>query len=379
MKKLIILLVALALLPFMKLSGQIENPRDVEQEWTTDTIQRDIPLSDLKALLKRNQIKPVENPDYNSTDEVGDQYLEKEPVVAVEINGEARAFPVNMLSYHEIVNDKIKGVPFAVTYCPLCNSALVFNRRLEYEGKEYTLTFGTSGMLRKSNLVMWDEETETWWQQFTGEAIVGKLTGAQLKIMPSQMIALNDFIENYPNGKVLSMDTGGDVPKEKYHMNPYAQYDALSNTRPRLFDGEVDDRLPAMTRIINLSNGEKQKAYPLETIRKEKVINDQIGDKQVVLLYDEGMLSNLDAVKLESSKDIGAAVAYNAKLNGQVYTFKKTEEGFIDKQTGSKWNLAGKCIKGKLKGKHLKPEEGGHHFAFAYFAFYPEAEVYGKE
>ncbi len=377
MKSYLVLLILSAMFfSFPAVYGQIENPNHVQQSWDTDTTRSDIPLSDLKTLLKRNQIPPVENPEYVAVDELSHIYVMQEPVIAVLIGGEARAYPVNMLSYHEIVNDRIGVHSFAVTYCPLCNSAIVFNRLLTFNGEDYELTFGTSGMLRKSNLVMWDEETESWWQQFTGKAIVGDLTGAELDILPSQMISLSDFAGNYPEGKVLSHQTGKRSLMTKYDKNPYPHYDDLSNTNPRLFEGPVDDRLPAMARVINLSHEATNRAYPLKTIRKEKVINDEIAGKPVVLFYADNMLSNLDEKKLAESKQIGAAVAYHAKVGDQKLTFKPDDDGFKDLQTGSIWNLAGKCVDGKFKGKQLKAEESGHHFAFAYFAFFPEAEVY---
>lgn len=108
-----------------------------------------------------------------------------------------------MLSYHEIVNDSVGGIPFAITYCPLCNTATVFERRINQKGRNYTLKFGTSGMLRMSNLVMWDEQTETWWQHINGEGLVGELSGTKLHTIPSKVISLNNFIEFYSDGKVM--------------------------------------------------------------------------------------------------------------------------------------------------------------------------------
>ena len=106
-----------------------------------------------------------------------------EPVVGRIINGKARAYPLRILTWHEIVNDGLGSVPVIVTYCPLCNSAIIFDRRLD--GK--VLDFGTTGKLRHSDMVMYDRQTENWWQQFLGQGIVGEMTGKRLKTIPARL------------------------------------------------------------------------------------------------------------------------------------------------------------------------------------------------
>ena len=156
---------------------------------------------------------------------------EKSPVIALSINGDARAYPLEVLTRHEIVNDIVGDVPVAVTFCPLCNSAIVFDRRVD--GK--ALRFGVSGNLRFSDLVMWDDATESWWQQLTGEAIVGDYVGHKLDFVTSQLISFGLFRERYPEGKVLRGPLG------LYGNNPYRGYD--SNPSPFLFAGALDDRI----------------------------------------------------------------------------------------------------------------------------------------
>jgi hypothetical protein len=153
---------------------------------------------------------------------------DNEPVIGVMIDGHARAYPIRILIWHEIVNDVVGSVPVAVTYCPLCNSGIVFDRRVGNR----VLEFGTTGKLRNSDLVMYDRATESWWQQFLGEAIVGELTGAQLAMLPSRLESFANFRERAPEGQVQVAASG---PMRVYGANPYAGYD--SAPAPFLYHG----------------------------------------------------------------------------------------------------------------------------------------------
>lgn len=134
-----------------------------------------------------------------------DEWLEAvEPVVLVRVGDEARAYPIQILMWHEIVNDSLGGKPLMVSFCPLCNTAIAFER--EFDGQ--ILDFGTTGRLRYSNLIMYDRQTETWWQQATGDAIAGEYAGAQLAFYPASIISWADFKAAYPNSTVLSHETG---------------------------------------------------------------------------------------------------------------------------------------------------------------------------
>ncbi|GET24421.1 DUF3179 domain-containing protein [Prolixibacter sp. NT017] len=349
------------------------NPRNIELNWKTDTTKHSAPLNEFTALMKPDGIPPIDSPKFWEKERAQETYFEHEPVIAVEINGQAKAYPLSVLMYHEIVNDELYGVSFSATYCPLCNAALVFDRRLEFEGKKYLLDFGVSGMLRNSDLVMWDRQTESWWQQFLGEALVGELTGAQLEIIPSMLISIAEFFESYPNGLVLSTETG---ISRKYGTNPYISYDNLENKQPRLFNGEVDDRLPAMERVIDIEVDGKYKIYPLSEISKKGAINDNFEGQAVVFFHTEKTVSVLDENNIAQSKQIGSVTVFDPRLDDKLLTFNKTKKGFVDKETNSVWSITGKCIAGKLKGKELRPLPHGNHFAFAWFAFHPETEIY---
>ncbi|MCF6331791.1 MAG: DUF3179 domain-containing protein [Draconibacterium sp.] len=302
------------------------------------------------------------------------QYFGHEPVIVIENKGLAKAIPLNILTYHEIVNDNIGDLYFSASYCPLCNSAIAFNRKLKYNDKEYLLDFGVSGMLRSSNLVMWDRQTETWWQQFIGEGLVGELTGAELETLPAQIISLADFIENYPTGGVLSKKTGFEKQEQQYGTNVYEGYDSKPN--PRLFFGEIDNRLPAMERVIDIHSKGGFKIYPHSTVAKEKVINDEFNRLKIVLFFQAGTNSILDVKDISAAKDIGSITVFERVINDKTLTFKKNGDYFNDKETGSTWTITGKCIKGELEGKKLTPLRYGNHFAFAWFVFYPESKIY---
>lgn len=358
--------------------AQIINMRNVTQHWKTDTVIRTVNLNEFRALLKRDAIPPIDKPKFWKGKEALRTYFKNEPVTVVEYNGVAKAFPHSLLLYHEIVNDTIGDLSFSVTYCPLCNSALVFNRRLHFNGQDYLLSFGTSGMLRKSNLVMWDRQTESWWQQLSGKGLVGKFAGAELEFLPSMILTLHEFNKVYPKGLVLSTNTGGKVGKGRYGKTPYEKYDDLNNAAPRLFFEDVDSRLPAMERVVHVPAGNIDRVYPYSILQKEHVINDQIGEESVVLFHEPGMVSILDKKDIKEGKDLGSVTVFNRTLDNRTLDFVYKDKKFKDEQTGSVWDISGKCLKGELKGKQLKPRYYGVHFAFAWFSMYPDSELFKK-
>ena len=143
----------------------------------------------LSVGVGRDDIPPIDNPKFETIEEAKSVMNALEPVVTFKINGEAKAYPLAILTWHEVVNDVVGGVPVTVTFCPLCNSALAFERTLE--GRVFD--FGVSGNLRNSGLIMWDRQTQTWWQQLTGEAIIGELAGHKLPLIPASIIYWADF------------------------------------------------------------------------------------------------------------------------------------------------------------------------------------------
>jgi hypothetical protein len=340
--------------------------------WNRHTIDYDELLS---GGPPRDGIPSIDNPQFISPDAAGEWLADNEPVIALEIDGHARAYPLQILTWHEIVNDIVADVPVAVTFCPLCNSAITFDRRLDGEVYE----FGTSGLLRNSDLVMYDRTTEGLWQQFTGEAIAGDLAGAQLTFLPSSIVSFADFREAHPEGVVLSRDTGF---SRRYGQNPYVGYDNIGSS-PFLFRGEIDGRLAAVERVVTVSlepsTGSGQVvdvAYPLSTLSELGVINDGQGGRDLVIFHTSGTNSALGDRVIAAAEDVGATGVFDPNLDGQKLTFQLDGQAIVDAETGSTWNILGQAIDGPLAGKQLEPIVHGDHFWFSWAAFKPDTIIY---
>jgi hypothetical protein len=318
--------------------------------------------------VPRDGIPPIDNPEYETIEAAWGWLEPQSPVVAFEHESIGRAYPLAILTRHEIVNDTFGDTPIAITYCPLCNSALVFERVIDGQ----TLRLGVSGMLRNSDLVMWDDVTQSWWQQLTGEGIVGEHTGRQLTMLPSQIVGFGAFAEQFPDGEVLSRRG------RSYGSNPYVGND--SNSRPFLFQGVVDDRLFATERVLAGVIGGEPMAYPFPILQAETVINDTVGGRDVVAIWQPGATSALDQASIDGSRDVGMAGLFRRELDDEVLTFYLDDDGVIrDEQTGSAWNVFGTAVEGDLAGSQLRPELAGPHFWFAWAAFEPETGLYGHD
>lgn len=373
------LLTLVLLISISSLTAQIQNPRNTVYDWETDTTIKIIELSELILLAPRGHFPSINYPDFVGKEEGLKSFFKHEPVISVSISGEAKAYPLNMLTMHEMSNDSLASVPILPTYCPLCNSSVVYDRRLKFKEKEYLFDFEVSGMLRNSDMVMADKQTETWWQQLTGSGLVGDLAGASLEVIPSLVISVEEFFNRYPQGKILSTATGT-KSEERYGTNPYENYDDESNKpREKFYDNsKLDSRLPPMERVIDVESENAYKIYPFTAIAKEGVINDHFNGKDIVIFYKEGTVSVLDNKEIAKSKDIGSATIFSSIIEDKVLTFKKDNGEFIDLETKSIWDITGLCIKGKMKGKELWPIAHSNHFAFAWLTFYPESEIYGQ-
>lgn len=229
----------------------------------------------------------------------------REPVIAVAFAAQARAYPLRIMIWHEIVNDTLGGVPIAVTWCPLCNSAVVFDRR----SGGRTLSFGTTGKLRNSDLVMYDRETESWWQQFGGTCIVGTLAGAELSLLPMRVESFERFRARFPEGQVLvPPDTGG----RPYGRNPYAGYDR--SAAPFLYRGTDAGPVAPLARVVAVGGA----AWTLDLVKARRRI--EAGD--LVITWEPGQNSPLDAAEIAEGRDIGNVVVQRhtpAGLEDAVY------------------------------------------------------------
>jgi len=270
----------------------------------------------------------------------------------------------------KLQNDVVGGVPILVSFCPLCYSALVYDRRVS----GVVPYFGVSGLLRNSDMVMYDNVTESFWQQFTGEAIVGDMVGESLELIPTQIISFQQFKNAYPNGKVLSKDTGFN---RRYGQNPYMGYDDIDQ-RPFLFRGEIDERLPPNEKVIAIKQANINKAYPYSITYEEHVINDNVKGMPLVIFHSDGAVSALDSRIIEDSREVGSTGVFNPVVDGKTLTFKYMDGLFIDNESGSKWDITGKSVDGKYLGKKLERIKHGDYFAFAWFVFRPNTEVYSK-
>jgi hypothetical protein len=347
-------------------------PAGAESEFDTDFSRHTVPYNEiLSGGPPKDGIPSIDDPEFVSTEEA-DEWLEPlEPVLRVEVGEVAKAYPIQILMWHEIVNDTVNGKPLAVTFCPLCNTGIVLERTIDGEAVE----LGTTGRLRFSNLIMYDRKTETWWQQGTGEAIAGDLAGEQLAFYPADMIAWEDFKQAHPDGQVLSRDTGF---SRSYGENPYAGYDNINST-PFLFEGPATpDELPAMARVLTVDLGGEAVAYPYEALQEEQVINDTVGDTPIVVLWSAGTASALDAHSVAGGRDVGAANAYSREVDGRVLTFALEDGQMVDQETGSVWDEQGHAISGELEGSELEPVVAINHFWFSWAAFKPETRIYAS-
>ena len=337
--------------------------------WKTDFSYHTVPFDDfLSGGPPRDGIRPIDKPEFVSID-AGNQWLsEKEPVISFEINGVQRAYPLQILIWHEVVNDVVGGVPVTVTFCPLCNSAIVFERTVD--GR--VLDFGTSGNLRNSDLVMWDRQTESWWQQLTGEAIVGRLAGTKLKFLAAPIISWSDFKTHQPGGEVLSKDTG---LRRRYGENPYVGYDTV-DVPPFLYTGDLDGRLQPKERVAAITVDGVDVAFPFSRLAEEGVVNYEVNGSNIAVFFKAGTNSALGHELISFAADIGSAAVYSATLNGQKLTFSALGDGFTDAESGSTWSILGEAIEGPMAGERLTKIVHGDHFWFAWGAFKPDTLIY---
>jgi hypothetical protein len=220
-----------------------------------------------------------------------------EPVIALSIGDDARAYPLRVLIWHEIANDAVGGTPIVVTYCPLCNAALVFERVVD--GR--VLDFGTTGKLRNADLVMYDRQTESWWQQFTGEAIVGAMTGRHLRLIPSRLESFDRFRQRFPQGKVLIPNNPN---ARNYGRNPYVGYDGTGR-RPFLYDGSLPDGIEPMERVVAVETVPgRHEAWALALLRRRGAIESA----DLLLQWQPGQASALDKASIPAGRDVGNVI-----------------------------------------------------------------------
>jgi hypothetical protein len=318
-------------------------------------------------------IRPIDEPCFDTVP-VADEWLEAQsPVMVVEVEGDRRAYPLAIMTQHEIVNDVVGGEPLVVTYCPLCNSGLAFERTVDGE----ILDFGTSGRLFQANLVMYDRQSRTLWTQFTGRAVVGEgFVGTELTRVPTALLGWEEFKEAAPDGVVLSR---GSFPSRDYGRNPYPGYEGAGDRF--LFEGPRDERLPPNSRVVGLGTDVDPVAVPLDVLREEKVVELELDGEPLTLWWAPGQASALDRASVDEGEDVGSTAAFRPVLDdGTVLSFSRSEQDptrFVDDRTGSTWDLLGEAVDGELTGTRLEAVSRDDTFWFVWFAFQPDTRIHG--
>jgi hypothetical protein len=302
-------------------------------------------------------IPSIDNPKFISVQEASKFLEDSELVLGLNINGDIRAYPLQILVWHEIVNDEIGSIPVAVTYCPLCFTNQVFNRTID-DGQE-VVEFGTSGKLYNSNLVMYDRTSKSLWSQAMAEGIVGKYAGTKLERVPFDVAYWKEWKQIYPESKILSRDTGSNRP---YGVDPYGDYYTNSDV---LFPvSNKDNRLGLKEIVVGFENKGQYKAYKLQEIENKKVINDQVNGKPIALFsLHPFMVRAYD--RIVEDGELTLEFEYDADNNR-----------IIDKQTGSEWNFEGMAIDGQMKGKQLTRLPYDEGFWFEWIGFHPKTGLY---
>ncbi|MBI5378183.1 MAG: DUF3179 domain-containing protein [Thaumarchaeota archaeon] len=332
-------------------SSELQASQVQDEIMITNGIKHIVPLDKIKSGgPPKDGIPSIDTPKFTTAQEanfVSDDDL----VIGVRLNGETKAYPLFIMVWHEIVNDKIGDTPVAVTYCPLCFTNQVFDRKVN----DVETEFGTSGKLYNSNLVMYDRNTDSQWSQALGKAITGELTGYELQRIPFDVVKWSDWKSLYPDTLVLTTDTGYSRP---YGSDPYGDY----YTDPDiLFPVEnKDDRLPPKEIILGFHYGNTYKAYKLHDIESNKVINDKTNNKEILLVsLFPSMVRSFDRM-----------------LDDQILEFEFSNGKIMDKQTNSEWNIDGLAVSGPLQGKQLSRIVFNPGFWFEWVAFHPDTEVY---
>ena len=349
--------------------------RVVTAEWETDFSTTSINLEDLKVGIRtldpRDAIPPIDEPAFETVTSADEWLEDDEPGVLVDVADIVRFYPIRILHRHEIVNDRFGETAVAVTYCPLCNTGIAFDRTVD--GRE--LRMGVSGLLRNSDLVMWDDVTQSLWQQITGEAIVGEMTGTMLKPLSSAIVRWADFRDNNPDSDVLARDQGFGIP---YGQNPYVGYSSRGAPIGGFFTADLDERFPALSRVVAVTVEEATTAYPFELLAEIRVVNDEVNGQPVAIFWGAPSTTDaLDSFEVADGVAIGTGVAFDPVVDDVLLTFTSPSvDVFVDDQTGTTWTLQGRAIDGPLTGSELELLPHRNEFWFAFAAFFPEAPVF---
>ena len=306
----------------------------------------------------RDAIRPVYEPvQYQSVDG-GDWLSDSDTVMGYVSESGAFAYPIKFLNFHELVNDTIDGVPLIITYCPLCGSGVIYDRRLD----GVTHVFGNTSALYENDLVMFDHATGSFWFQIGGEAIVGALTGSRLKPLPSATLPWGVWKELHPATQILARVQG--FPSfPDYDTDPFTSYKARVDDLRFPFpvtEDKIDTRLPASTITLTVITGGMEKAYPVE-LMGDAVANDIVGGEPVVVF---------------SRADGMFGTAFSRLVGGEALTFSIARGVITDAETGSTWSLFGEAVEGELSGASLRSLPTRRAFWFSIAIAVPGIEIW---
>ncbi len=300
-----------------------------------------------------------------------DYLLPEEPVFGIAMHGEARAYPLRILDWHEMANDEVGGVPFSLAYCTLCGAGIAFDGRAS-DGATYT--FGSSGFLFRSNKLMYDRQTRTLWNQLTGEPVLGELVGSgiRLDLLPVVLTSWEAWQAQHPDTTVLSLETGHDRPY--IPGAAYGDYFAYEDTMFPVW--QRSGLLDAKARVYALQVEGVPKAYPVDTLIAEQVVNDTVGDTGLVLVATRGDIT------VEGINRRVGEVTYNA--GGEVRAYERNGEQFrsgpepdtLLDGDGRNWLVTEAALEGPSGERY--PRVNGHlAYWFGWYAFFPKTLVYG--
>ena len=340
--------------------------------WNTNFQIASVELTELQTSgLERYRAEPIDKPRFLTVAEA-DAFLEsRDPVIAISSGSLARAYPLRYLVWSEVVNDLVGGQPWLITYDPRANAVRVFERRLLGAATR----FATVDALHRGGRLLWDSLTQSWWRQFTGEAIVGDYTGLQMQPRPSLLLSHQEFRKVFPDGEVLGPESRPARDDwSTYGATNYPGYDRNSDPPPG-FEGVADPRIAATARVLALEVNGDAAAFEFGHLAGQRVANADVGDEPVAAFWSPGALSVLDMPQIADSRDVGMAAAHGRKVDGRLLTFEYADGAFRDRETGSAWSLSGRALSGALSGAQLPPLVHNTPFWWAWAAHHPETRL----